>query len=478
MTDAEEFRRYAHQVADWMADYFEQVEHYPVRSQVKPREIYDQLPAAAPQQPEDMAQILADFQSIILPGMTHWQHPSFFAYFSANNSYPSVLAEMLTATLGAQCMIWETSPAAAELEEKVLQWLQPLMGLPTGWSGVIQPTASDATLCALLTAREQRSQYAVNQHGLQGQPRYRVYGSAELHSSVEKDIKIAGLGRENYVKIPVDESFAMRPEALQAAIEADRKAGHEPLAVVAAIGTTSSCGIDPLEPISHICEREGLWLHVDAAYAGSALMLPEYHGMIRGIERADSFVFNPHKWLMTNFDCSAYYVKDRSALIRTFEILPEYLKTGVDSQVNNYRDWGVPLGRRFRALKLWFVLRSYGVEGLQAKLRQDIALTRELGQWVQNHPEFELMAPVQLGLVCLRHHPTGLDDEAALDRLNAALLQRLNDSGALYLTQTRLNGRYAIRFSIGQTHTQPEHVQRAWQRMLAEVELLSAKKTN
>lgn len=475
MTDPKEFRRYAHQVADWMADYFEQVQEYPVRSQVRPREIYDQLPDEAPARAESMDQILADFKSVIMPGMTHWQHPSFFAYFPANNSYPSVLAEMLTATLGAQCMLWETSPAAAELEEKVLQWLQRLMGIPIDWHGVIQPTASDATLTALLTAREVHSQFEVNQSGLQQRPRYRVYGSKELHSSIEKGVKIAGLGKENYVTIPVDEAYAMKPELLTAAIEQDLAKGYQPLAVIAALGTTSSTGIDPLESIGQICQQYGLWLHVDAAYGGSALVLPELHHMIRGIELADSFVFNPHKWLMTNFDLSVYFVKDKGALIRTFEILPEYLKTGVDSEVNNYRDWGIPLGRRFRALKLWFVMRSYGVEGLQAKIRQDIALAQELRGWVEAHPHFEIMAPTPLALVCFRYHPPHVSDESQLDRLNTELLQELNDSGDLYLTRTTLNDRTVIRFSIGQTHTQREHVVAGWERILAEVEKIEVK---
>ena len=462
MQDPESFRAHAHRLVDWMADYLASVEQYPVKSQVQPREIFEQLPDAPPPTGEDMATILADFERIILPGITHWQSPRFMAYFPANGSLPSLLAEMLTATLGTQCMIWETSPAAAELEEQMMHWLGQLIGIPAEWDGVIQSTASDASLCALISARERASQFRVNEAGLQGQPRYRVYGSTELHSSIEKDVKIAGLGRENYVRIPVDADLAMRPEALRAAIEADLAQGFHPLAVVAAIGTTSSTAVDPLPALADICAAHGIWLHVDAAYAGSALILPECRPMIAGIERADSFVFNPHKWLFTHFDCSAYFVKDKGSLIRSFEISPEYLKTGVDSQVNNYRDWGVPLGRRFRALKLWFVMRSFGVQQMQAILRQHLAWAQELRDQIVAHPAFELMAPVPLNLLCFRYHPPHLDDEATLDRLNQSLLTTLNASGRLYLTHTRLHGRYVIRLVGGQTNLTRQHVQDAW----------------
>jgi aromatic-L-amino-acid decarboxylase len=463
MLDNQSFRQHAHRMVDWMADYLDQVAQYPVKSQVAPRALYDQLPPAAPVEGEDMDQILADFERLIMPGITHWQSPNFMAYFPANGSYPSLLAEMLTATLGAQCMIWETSPAAAELEEKMMNWLGQLIGVPDSWAGVIQSTASDASLCAILSARERASAFAVNAHGLQGAPRYRVYGSAELHASVEKDVKIAGLGRDNYVRIPVDASLAMRPEALAEAITADLAQGYQPLCVVAAIGTTSSTAIDPLPAIAELCTRHGIWLHVDAAYAGAALILPECQAMIQGIEQADSLVFNPHKWLFTHFDCSAYFVKDPASLVQTFEISPEYLKTGVDQQVNNYRDWGVPLGRRFRALKLWFVMRSFGVAQMQAILRQHIAWAQELAQQLQAEPAFDLLAPVPLNLICFRYHPPGLDDEATLDQLNQQLLATLNATGQLYLTHTRLHGRYVLRLVAGQTNLERQHLQAAWQ---------------
>ncbi|MCU0834871.1 MAG: pyridoxal-dependent decarboxylase [Chromatiaceae bacterium] len=370
--DHQAFRRYGHELIDWVADYFEQVEDYPVRAQVQPGEIKAQLPAAPPVAGEAMEQILVDFQTIVLPGMTHWQHPGWFAYFPANNSPPSVLGELLTAGLGAQCMIWQTSPAAAELEEVVMDWLRQMLGLPPGMTGVIQDTSSTATLCALLAARERATDFAANRGGVR-QP-LRVYTSEEGHSSIDKGVKIAGYGIENLRRIPTDERFAMIPEALDAALREDREQGLQPACVIATLGTTSSTALDPLEPIGEICARHGVWFHVDAAFGGTAALLDEKRGMLKGAERLDSFVFNPHKWMLTNFDCSAFFVKDPGTLIRTFEIHPEYLKTGHDAQVRNYRDWGIQLGRRFRALKLWFVIRSYGVEGLRAMVREHLRL--------------------------------------------------------------------------------------------------------
>jgi aromatic-L-amino-acid decarboxylase len=362
--DREKFRKYGYECVDWIVDYLENVEKLPVRARVKPGEIRGLIPDQAPSTGESMDTIFADFQKIILPGMTHWQHPSWFAYFSANNSPPSILAEMLTAGMGAQCMVWETSPSAAELEERVLDWLRQMLGLPEGMEGVIQDTASTASLVSLLVARERATDFKSNTAGLQ--EKLVVYVSEEAHSSVEKGVKIAGFGKENIRCVPTDAAFAMIPEKLEEAIAADKYSGRKPCCVVATVGTTSSAAIDPLRPIGQICRKYGLFLHVDAAYAGTAAILPEKQWMLDGSEYADSFVFNPHKWMMTNFDCSAHFVKDAGALIRTFEIHPEYLKTGVDAVVKNYRDWGIQLGRRFRALKLWFVLRYYGVVGIQA----------------------------------------------------------------------------------------------------------------
>ena len=330
-----------------------------------------------PDSSEDFSQIFADFEKIILPGITHWQSPSFHAYFPGNSSLPSLLGEMLTSTLAAQCMIWETSPAAAELEERVLDWLKDAMGLPKHFKGVIQDTASTATLSAILTARENAANFPINDKGFDHN-RYRVYCSAETHSSIEKAVKIAGLGRENLVKITVDDQLRMDPNALKQAIEDDLASERVPMCVIATIGTTSTCAVDSIPDVAAITKRYKLWLHVDAAFAGTAMLLEEYRWMIKGLEMADSYVFNPHKWMFTNFDCTAYYVKDEELLIRTFEVLPEYLKTKTRGQVKDYRDWGIPLGRRFRALKLWFVIRSFGLDGIRAKLRLHI----ETGQMV------------------------------------------------------------------------------------------------
>ena len=461
----DEFRAAAHDMVDWMADYMAGIEGRAVRPDVAPGDILARLPAAPPERGEALDGIFADFQDIVLPGMTHWQHPSFFAYFPANSSPPSVLAEMLTATLGAQCMSWQTSPAGSELEQRVMEWLRDMIGLPADFAGVIQDTASTATLCALLSARERVTASRSNEGGLADEGTLCVYCSSEAHSSVEKAVKIAGMGRANLRKIAVDDAFAMRADALAEAIEADIAAGCHPVAVVAALGSTGSGAIDPLGPIGEVCARHGVWLHVDAAWAGSALILPEHRAMLEGIDRADSFVFNPHKWLFTNFDCSAYFVRDPDALLGAFAIQPEYLKTREDAAVHNYRDWGIQLGRRFRALKLWFVIRSYGVEDLKARVAAHIALAADLAARIEASVDFELLAPRSLALLCLRWHPPGHDDEETLDRLNAALMERINDSGKAYLTHTRLAGRYAIRVSIGQTNTEARHVEALWRQL-------------
>ncbi len=458
-----EFRVWAHRIADRMADYFENIEEYPVKSNVKPGEILSQLPASPPAESEDMTQIMRDFESIIMPGITHWQSPNFFAYFPANGSYPSMLAEMLTASLGTQCMVWETSPAAAELEEMMMNWLKTMTALPSGWDGVIQDTASTSTLAAILCAREKTTGYAVNDDGISGTKTYRVYCSTETHSSVEKAVKIAGIGRKNLVKIPTDEQYRMDAGKLHKAITDDIASGFKPVCVVATLGTTGCTAIDPLKEIAKVCAETGVWLHVDAAYAGTALLLPEYRWMTEGIEQADSFVFNPHKWMFTNFDCSAYFVKDKEALLRTFEILPEYLKTGNRGLVNDYRDWGIPLGRRFRALKLWFVIRSYGVNQLQEKIREHIRIARWLEQQIMAHPDFEIMAPVPLSLVCLRYKPAHITGTDALNSMNEMLLAKLNTTGKIFLTHTKLNGKYTLRVSVAGTLTEQRHVEKAWE---------------
>jgi aromatic-L-amino-acid decarboxylase len=460
--NTDEFRKHAHELVDWMADYLENVREYPVRATVVPTEIATRLPNQPPDTGEPFESIMTDFETLIMPGITHWQHPSFHAFFPANSSPPSVLAEMLMATLGAQCMIWQTSPAAAELEEVVMDWLRGMIGLPTEFTGVIQDTASTATLCSILTAREVKTDYGINQHGFDGAAKLTVYCSTETHFSIEKDVKIAGLGADNLRKIPVDSSFAMQPEALLAAIEEDLGAGFVPLCVVATIGTTGSTAIDPLRAIGEICKRYAVWLHVDAAHAGTALLLPEFRWMIDGIEYVDTFVFNPHKWMFTNFDCSAYFVRDEGALVRTFEIMPEYLKTSEKGGVKNFRDWGIPLGRRFRALKLWFVIRTYGMQGLQKLIRKHLGLAAEFLSWVEEAPDFEVLAPVPLNVICFRYKPEGFDEIDQLNEINARLLERINEVGQIYITHTKLRGVYALRMVIAQTQVERADVEKAW----------------
>ena len=467
--DIKTFRNYGHRFVDWIADFYENIESYPVLSPLKPGEVKKKLPLSPPIEGEEMGRIFDDFQKIILPGVTHWQHPSFFAYFPANSSMPSVLAEMLTAALGAQCMVWQTSPAGTELEEIVMEWLRKMIGLPEGFTGVIQDTASTATLCALLCARERSTGFSVNSRGFypdKEAQRLAVYTSTEAHSSIEKGVKIAGFGRENLRFVPVDEEFRMIPEELEKAIEKDRAEGVTPCCVIAALGTTSSLALDPLRAIGEITRREGVWLHVDAAMAGSAAILPEKRYIMDGAELCDSFVFNPHKWLFTNFDCSAFFVRDPGHLVRTFSINPEYLKTSVDMEVKNFRDWGIQLGRRFRALKLWFVIRSFGVKGLQEKIREHIRIAEEFAGWVREDPRFELVAPVSLNLVCFRYNPAGSKlSEDELERINRELLEELNLSGKLFLTHTKLAGKYTLRLCTGQTSTSLKHVREAWERI-------------
>jgi aromatic-L-amino-acid decarboxylase len=460
--DMDEFRMSGHKVVDWMADYLEGIERYPVLSQVRPGEIADQIPSEPPQGPETFEGIFQDFERIIMPGITHWQHPSFFAYFPANSSPPSVLAEMLVDTLAVQCMIWQTSPAATELEGRVMEWLRKMIGLPPEFVGVIEDTASTATLCSILTARERAFDYSINSAGMSDKGVLAAYCSEETHSSIEKDIKIAGFGRENLRKIPVDDGFSMIPEQLEAAIERDVSEGRRPICCVATIGTTGSTAIDPLKRIGEICSKHGVWLHVDAAMAGTALLLPEFRWMIDGIEHVDSFVFNPHKWLFSNLPCSAYFVKDPGALIRTLEIMPEYLKTTDKERTTNYRDWGIQLGRRFNALKLWFVIRNYGVEGIQGMVREHIRLAQDLAERIEQSSEFELLAPVPLNTICFRHRPSEVGDLDMLNKVNEALLHQVNSTGRLYITHTKLNGAFALRFVVGQTYTRHEHVERGW----------------
>ena len=434
------------------------MESLPVKSTVKPKEIYRQIPQAPPEHGESLDTILNDMETKILPGITHWQHPNFHAYFPANASLESLFAEFITAAIGAQCMIWETSPAAAELEERVMEWLRDSMGIPSDFEGVIQDTASSATLVAILTAREVLTDFRSNEEGVPNH--LRVYCSAETHSSIEKAVAISGIGTKNLQKIEVDDHLRLKPQALESQIKSDISAGYKPCCVIATIGTTGTVAVDPLKDMAAICKKYKIWLHVDAAYAGTALLLPEYRWMIDDIEAADSFVFNPHKWMFTNFDCSVYFIKNAATLIKTFEVLPEYLKTQTRGKVNDYRDWGIPLGRRFRALKLWFVIRSYGLEGLRGTLRKHIQLNDYFASQIKVLPGFELMTEPFLNFTAFRYHPSGKTLQE-INLLNKQLLDDLNASGELFLSHTKIDDQYILRIVIGQTYVEKKHVDKA-----------------
>lgn len=459
MIDRKDFKKHVPQVIDWIQNYFDQLEDLPVKSKVQPKDIYKQIPASMPAQSESLEDMLKDLEEIILPGVTHWQHPNFHAYFPANSSVESLYAEFITSAIAAQCMIWDTSPAAAELEERMMEWLREAMAIPTTFEGVIQDTASTASLVAILTAREVATDFQSNEEGVPNN--LRIYCSSETHSSIEKGVVIAGIGRKNLKKIAVDEKMAMIPAELEKQIQEDIAAGFKPCCVIAAIGTTGTVAVDPLKEIAAICKKYEVWLHVDAAYAGSALLLPEYHWMIDGIEYADSFVFNPHKWLFTNFDCTVYFVKDVEVLLKTFEILPEYLKTRTRGLVNDYRDWGVPLGRRFRALKLWFVMRGFGLEGIQQKLRSQLELNQYFAEEIRKSDSFELLLEPFLNFSCFRYKGEEGMSAEELDTVNARLLEIINDSGKLFVSHTKIKGAYVYRMVIGQTYIEKRHVDHA-----------------
>ncbi len=463
----DEFRRHGHAVVDWIADYQARIESFPVLSQVKPGEIRAALPVNPPAQGEPFDALMKDVEKLILPGVTHWQSPNFFAYFPCNASGPGILGDLLSSGLGVQGMLWSTSPACTELETHVMDWLVGMLGLPekflsssTGGGGVIQDTASSAALCALLAGRERATNYVSNKKGCDG--RLVAYVSTQTHSSLQKAAMIAGIGVDNLRQIDVDDNLAMRPDALAKQVEADGTAGLTPFFVCATIGTTSSNAMDPIPPIAEVCRQHNLWLHVDAAMSGTAMLCPEFRHLQDGVEFADSYNFNPHKWMFTNFDCNCFWVADRKALIQTLSILPEYLRNQATESgaVIDYRDWHIQLGRRFRSLKLWFVIRHYGVEGLQHHIRQHVKLAQQFAEWVRNDDRFELAAPAPLNLVCFRHKSG--------DGANQTIMDRLNRSGDLFLTHTRLHGKLTLRLSVGQTHTQFRHVEKAWRRIKEE----------
>ncbi|MGH9515550.1 MAG: pyridoxal-dependent decarboxylase [Terriglobales bacterium] len=464
----EEFREQGHAVVDWIADYYSRIESFPVLSRVKPGAIRESLPLSAPAKGEEFADLLNDVEKLILPGVTHWQSPNFFAYFPSNASGPAILGDLLSSGLGVQGMLWATSPACTELETAVLDWLVPALGLPekflstSSGGGVIQDSASSATLCALLAARERVTNFSSNNEGCRG--KLVAYTSAQAHSSIEKAVKIAGIGRDNLHLIEVDERFAMKSDALELAVNKDRQSGLMPFFVCATVGTTSSNAIDPAPEIGKICREHNLWLHVDAAMSGTAALCPEFRYLHDGLEFADSYCFNPHKWMFTNFDCDCFYVADRKVLIQALSVLPEYLRNQATESgaVIDYRDWQIPLGRRFRSLKLWFVLRHYGIEGLQFHIREHVRLAQQFAEWICGDERFEIAAPAPLNLVCFRLK-TG-------DEANQKLMDALNRSGDLYLTHTKLDGKLTLRLCVGQTNTTERHVKNAWKKIKQEAD--------
>jgi aromatic-L-amino-acid/L-tryptophan decarboxylase len=458
----EEFRKAGHQLIDWIADYRTRIADLPVMAQTAPGEVRAQLPAEPPQAPEAFDGILADLDKLVMPGLSHWQHPNFFGYFPSNGLLASVLGDFASTGLGVLGLSWQSSPALTEIEEVVTDWMRQMTGLSDAWSGVIHDTASTCTLVALMCARERTTNYSLSRGGLQAEARpLIVYASAHSHSSVDKAALLAGFGRDNVRLVELDANYAMRADALEEAIQRDIALGLLPCAVVATTGATTSTALDPIEDIARVAGRHGIWLHVDAAMAGSAMILPECRSLWQGIEGADSLVINVHKWLGVAFDCSLYYVRDPQHLIRVMSTNPSFLQSSYDSQVKNLRDWGLPLGRRFRALKLWFMIREQGVTALQNRLRRDMRNAQWFAAQVRETPGWTVLAPVPLQTVCIRHRPAGLDGEA-LDKHTLGWAERVNRSGAAYLTPAILDGRWMVRVSIGAIPTEREHVEGLW----------------
>ncbi len=452
---------------DWIAHYLEHIEEFRVLPNVKPGEIAATLPSSPPQEAEPLTRILADFDTKIVPGITHWNHPAFFGYFATSASVAGIVAETLIAALDVKAMLWKTSPAATELETVVMGWLRQMLGLDAEWFGLTTDTASMSSMLAIAAAREAKPELQIRERGMSGRtdlPRLRVYASAEVHSSVDKGVLALGLGLENLVRIPTDDAFRLRPELLASAIAADRARGYLPLACVATVGTTSTSSIDPVPAIAEICAKESIWLHVDAAYAGVTAITPSMRHLFAGIERADSLVVNPHKWLFTPFDCSVLYLRRPEILKRAFSLVPEYLVTREQDEVINYMDYGVQLGRRFRALKLWMVIRSFGVRGLIERIEAHCALARAFARWVTESGDWLVAAPVPFGLVCFRYAPAGMSDHDA-DIENERIMHAVNAGGDVFLSHTKLRGRFTMRLSVGNVRTEERHVALAWRRL-------------
>lgn len=464
-----DFGDWGGRISEWAEDYHLSVGDRPVRSRVKSGEVLASLPAVPPEQSEDMEKIFEDFETIVMPGITHWQHPRFFAYFNSNAAPASVLAEFLTAALSPQCMLWQTSPAATEMETCMMGWLRQSLGLPDGFSGVIQDSASSATLAAVLTMRERALEWTGNTAGLARNPQLRVYCSSEVHTSVDRAIWVSGIGSDNLVRVPISGAWrGMDPDKLEALIEADLAAGHVPAGVILCVGGTGTGATDPIDACIAVAEKYGLFVHVDAAWSGSAMICPEYRHYWEGVERADSIVFNPHKWLGVQFDCSAHFLKSPDDLVRTLAIQPEYLKTHGADGIINYSEWSVPLGRRFRALKIWFVLRAYGLEGLRDRLRNHINWSAALHDRIASTEGFEIVTPPMWSLFTFRYLRDGVDPEV----LNQRLINAINDDGRIYLTQTRVDGDLVIRFQAGQFETTEEDVKMAYDAIVELAEAL------
>lgn len=471
----EEFRKYGHQLVDWITDFFHRIDDISVTSAMMPGELRATLPVEAPAVGEEADVIMADVERLIMPAMTHWNHPSNFAYFNSSGSASGILGEMLTAAFNVNCMTWQSCPAGTELEQVMLMWLREALGLPGDLWGIIYDTASTASMHAVVAARENVSDLNVREEGLAGRagvPRLRLYASEQAHMSIDKAALTAGIGMKGICKIPLDDSYRMRPELLERAISEDRASGWLPFCVVATVGTTSTTAIDPVPEIARVCQREGIWLHVDAAHGGIAALDPEMRHLLDGCEDADSIVVNPHKWMFVPLDLSAFYTKKPDVLKRAFSLVPEYLKSAHDEAVDNYMEYGVPLGRRFRALKLWFVLRSFGLEGLTQRIREHVRLARMFATWLDEHNDFERMAPVPLSTVCFRAHPHGVDDDELLNSLNEELMRAVNASGRMFITHTKLDGRIVLRFVVSHLRTSQDHVARAWDLLRGELEAL------
>ena len=458
---SEEFKKYGYELIDWVASYLENVDSFPVLPNINPGDVKNKLPAYAPQSGEPIKQIIEDVDKIIMPGTTHWQHPNFMAYFNSSGSGPGILGELIAAAFNTNGMVWKSNPASTELEETVLNWFREIINLPKEFWGIIYDTASVSSMHAIAAARENAG-FDIRKNGMSGVPKLRLYCSEQAHNSIDKGALTLGIGLEGIRKIPVDSEFRMIPSELEKAIKEDRVNGCVPFCVVATIGTTSTTSVDPVDEIAKVCTREKIWLHVDAAHAGVTAMLPEMQKHFKGVEHADSFVVNPHKWLFVPVDLSILYTRKPEILKQAFSLTAEYLKTSEDSSVNNYMDYGIQLGRRFRSLKLWFVLRYFGVEGLQARLREHIRLGQLFAKWIDENPQFERLAPTPFSTVCFRVKPTGWDDEKKLNELNEKLMNAVNSTGKVFITHTKLNGKFTIRLVVSGLRTEEKHVELAW----------------